>query len=96
MRILQTNFWETVCFDPVTLTALGTILGGLGGAGAAAATIFGPKPKAPQMPTPAPPVQSPVGNQDTNATGQSGPSFLAAAAAPQSNNTAAQKSLLGQ
>lgn len=80
--------------DPLTLGLLTAGLGALGGVGTAAASIFGPKPKAPSMPTPAPPVQSPTGNQSTNATGPS-PSFLAAAAAPSTAQTG-NKSLLGQ
>lgn len=80
--------------DPLTIGLVTAGLGALGGVGTAAASIFGPKPKAPSMPAPAPPVQSPVGNQGTNAAGPN-PSFLAAAAAPQTGQTGS-KSLLGQ
>lgn len=77
--------------DPLTLSLIGLGLGGLGGA----ASLFSPKPSAPTLPPMAPPVQPPVGDQSTNKT-PAGPSFLAAAAAPQTNQTAGQKTLLGQ
>ncbi len=80
--------------DPITLALIGTGLGGLAGAGSAAYSIFGPKPKAPSMPAPAPPTQSPTG-QPTAPTSGTGPSFLAAAAAP-GQGQLGQKSLLGQ
>ena len=79
--------------DPVTLALIGTGIGGLAGAGSAAYSIFGPKPKAPSMPTPAPPAQSPTTGIQAPST--TGPSFLAAAAAP-SQSQLGQKSLLGQ
>ena len=88
------SFYDTACFDPVTLTMLGTIMGGLGGAGSAAASIFGPKPSAPKMPAAAPPVQAPVAPASTQDQGQ-GPSFLAGAAAPSAMQLGS-KSLLGQ
>lgn len=63
----------------------------IGGGGQAAA----PTPTAPAAPTAtAPPVQSPVGTASTYKTG-TGPSFLAAAAAPQQSQLG-QKTLLGQ
>ncbi len=89
------SFYDTACFDPITLAALGAIGGGLAGAGSAAASIFGPKPKAPGMPAAAPPVQSPVGSQTSNTGTTQGPSFLAAAASPSAMQLGS-KSLLGQ
>lgn len=80
--------------DPLTLGAIGTAIGTLAGGGAALASAFGPKPKAPTAPPPSPPVQSPIGTQTSNIPANN-PSFLAAAAAPQ-NDQAARKSLLGQ
>ena len=77
--------------EPATLTAIGLLAGGIGGLGTAAASIFGPKPKAPSMPSPAPPASQPQGQQISTPAGQ--PSFLAAAAAPAAGQ---QKSLLGQ
>jgi hypothetical protein len=85
------SFHETAVFDPVTLTAIGAIAGGLGGLGTAAASIFGPKPKAPTMPAPSPPASEPQSQSLSTPAGQ--PSFLAAAAAPSAGS---QKSLLGQ
>ena len=84
---------HAILADPVSLTLMGTLLGGLGGAGSAAASIFGPKPKAPTMPAAAPPVQQPMGEQTNNQSG--GPSFLSAAAAPSALQLGS-KSLLGQ
>ncbi len=81
--------------DPITLTAIGTGLAGLAGAGTLAATLFAPKPKAPTAPTPAPPVLSPTGTQTSNAP-QQGPSFLAAAVTPNTNQLSGSKTLLGQ
>jgi hypothetical protein len=91
------NFYDTACFDPVTLTMMGTLLGGLGGAGSAAMSIFGPKAKTPDMPAAAPPVQQPVGTPGgTSSTASQGtPSFLAAAASPSALQLGS-KSLLGQ
>lgn len=82
--------------DPISLTAIGTLIGGLAGAGSLAATALGPKPKTPSMPAAAPPVQNPIGSQTTNAQSTQGPSFLAAAAAPAGNQTSGSRSLLGQ
>jgi hypothetical protein len=44
----------------------------------------------------APPIQNPVGSQTSNTNSGASPSFLAAAASPQSNQTSGQRSLLGQ
>lgn len=72
-----------------------TALGSLAGAGAAAYSAFGPKPSVPSAPAAAPPIQAPTGSQTSNVSG-TGPSFLAAAAAPAANQSAGSKSLLGQ
>ena len=87
------SFYETARFDPASLAAIGLLVGGLGGAATAATSIFGPKPTAPSMPAPAPPIQSPTGSPNANSQTGPGPSFLAAAATPQ--QPAQQKSLLG-
>ena len=87
-------FYDVVCYDPLTLAALATTAMS---AGSLANSIFN-KPSAPKMPAPAAPIQSPMGgpeNNTQNTQGQSGPSFLAAAAAPSSTQLGA-KSLLGQ
>ena len=67
---MKTQSLCTACFDPVTLTMLGTLVGGLGAAGSRAAChIFGPKPSpAPTMPAAAPPVQAPGHPSGTNKT----------------------------
>ena len=91
---LYTSWQDSVLFDPVTLTAIGIGVGALSGAGTLAATLLTPKPAAPSMPSPSAPSQSPTGTPDTNKSA-SGPSFLAAAAAPQQGQTA-NKGLLGQ
>lgn len=82
--------------DPISLLAIGTGIAGLAGAGATAVTALN-KPKAPAAPSAPPtpaPIQQPVGSATSQApTGT--PSFLAAAAAPQQQNTAG-KTLLGQ
>ena len=87
------SFYETACFDPVTLTMLGTLVGGLGAAGGAASQIFGPKPGAPKMPDAAPPVQAPVAPASSQSNNS--PSFLGAAASPSAMQLGS-KSLLGQ
>ena len=81
--------------DPVTLTALGVGLSGLAGAGTLATQLFSSKPSAPSMPAPTPPSQTPTGTSSTNKVG-SGPSFLAAAAAPPTASQQGGKTLLGQ
>ena len=81
------------------MAATGAVISGIAGligAGSVAAQVFGPKPKAPSMPAPGQPAQTPTGSQTTAATGAGGPSFLAAAAAPPSMGSLGQKSLLGQ
>lgn len=93
MKLQSFEAWVDI--DPITLAALGAIGGGLAGAGSAAASIFGPKPKAPGMPAAAPPVQSPTGSQTSNTGTTQGPSFLAAAASPSAMQLGS-KSLLGQ
>ena len=82
------SFYETACFDPITLIGLAM------GAGGLASQLFGPKPGAPKMPDAAPPVQAPVAPAATSGQGQ-GPSFLAGAAAPSAMQLGS-KSLLGQ
>ena len=47
-------------------------------------------------PPPAPPIQNPVGSQTSNTGSGATPSFLAAAATPQTHQTSGQRSLLGQ
>jgi hypothetical protein len=89
------DFYSTACFDPITLTMMGTLLGGLGGAGSAAMNIFGPKPSAPKMPAAAPPVQQPNAPAQDQGQGSGQPSFLAAAASPSAMQLGS-KSLLGQ
>jgi hypothetical protein len=79
--------------DPITLSLLGLGLG-IGG-GAASLLSKSSTPSVPTMPPAAPPVQSPTGTQTSNAPANQ-PSFLAAAAAPQGNQAAGTKSLLGQ
>ena len=73
-----------------------TGISGLLGAGSLAAQVFGPKPKAPTMPSPPPPATSPIGTPGGTGRGPGGPSFLAAAAAPPSQSQQGGKSLLGQ
>ena len=88
------SFYDTACFDPLTLLTAATTAMGVGGR---ANSLFN-KPSAPKMPAPAAPIQSPMGgpeNNTQNTQGQSGPSFLSAAAAPSSTQLGA-KSLLGQ
>lgn len=80
--------------DPVTLTAIAAGTSALIGAGSLAYTALGPKPQVPGMPAAPPPAQTPTGSPTGTST--QGPSFLAAAAAPSGNQTAGQKSLLGQ
>lgn len=83
--------------DPITALAIGV---GILGAGTVATQAFAPKgqtatptpPPAPQAA--APPVQSPTGTAGTFKTGQGGPSFLGAAAAP-GQQQLGQKTLLG-
>lgn len=81
--------------DPVSLTAIGLGLSGLGAAGGAAAQLLS-RPKAPPVPktppTPAP-AQQPAPPPTTGPAG--GPSFLAAAATPPLSMQAG-KTLLGQ
>lgn len=76
---------------------IGPLIGLVGSAVGAGASLLAPKPKAPPVPltpvTPAP-IQQPQGNPATNAP-QGQPSFLAAAAAPQQSNVPG-KTLLGQ
>jgi hypothetical protein len=84
---------RTFLADPVTLTMMGTLLGGLGGIGGAANSIFGAKPAAPKMPAEAPPVQAPVAPASSQSNNS--PSFLAAAANPSAMQLGS-KSLLGQ
>ena len=74
------------------LTAAGSLAAG----GAAVAGALGNKPRTPTIPAQAPPVQNPIGSQTTNASQSQGPSFLAAAAAPNVNQLSGSKSLLGQ
>lgn len=85
-----------LAFDPVTLTAIGLGVSALGSIGGAAAGLAN-RPKAPAVPNTPPtptPIQQPTANAaPTSAAGQ--PSFLAAAAAPQSGQ-APGKTLLGQ
>lgn len=81
--------------DPVTLALLGGAAAGLFGGGASILGSALSKPSSPTLPPAAPPVQSPTGSQTSNAPQQT-PSFLAAAALPQGNQAAGQKSLLGQ
>ena len=81
--------------DPISLTAIGSLIGGLAGAGGLAASVFGPKPKGPTMPSQPAPSQEPVGTPSTNKAAGA-PSFLAAAAAPPSQAQVGGKSLLGQ
>lgn len=81
--------------DPATLTALGIGLAGLSGAAGVATQLFSPKASAPSMPAPTPPSQTPTGTSSTNKVG-SGPSFLAAAAAPPTAGQQSGKTLLGQ
>lgn len=77
--------------DPVTLLAIG----GLASAGAGiAGNLLAPKPPNPTVPNAPPPVSQPQGSTTSNKPAGT-PSFLAAAAAPQSQNVAS-KSLLGQ
>lgn len=82
--------------DPITLALIGSGIGTLLGGGAAVASALGPKPSAPQMPTAAPPIQNPVGDQSTNKANPQTPSFLAAAATPAANQQSGAKTLLGQ
>lgn len=79
--------------DPATLALIGTGVSALLG-GASLVSSLGSKPAPPSIPAPAPPSQSPTGSPTSNAN-PNAPSFLAAAAAPQSGQTAT-KSLLGQ
>lgn len=82
--------------DPVTLTAIGLGLTGAASAAGTAASLLGPKPKAPQTPVTPPspaPIQQPVGQQQQSQAGA--PSFLAAAAAPVAQQRGT-KTLLGQ
>ena len=81
--------------DPITLTAIGTALGGAAGVGSLAMSIAD-KPKTPNIPPAAPPIQNPVGTQTSNAPSGNGPSFLAGAVTPQQGQTAGGRSLLGQ
>ena len=90
------RFHETACFDPLTLALAAGGLGSLIGGGTAIASALTPAPKVPTLPPAAPPVQSPVGSQTSNAGNAGGPSFLAAAAQPQANQMAGAKTLLGQ
>lgn len=75
----------TPCYSPPEIVA------GILGVGGAAASLFGPKPKTPGTPAP---IQQPTGTPDTNKPQQS-PSFLAAAAAPQTQTMSGSKTLLG-
>lgn len=94
------NWQESVCFDPVTMTAIGLGVSGLAAAGGTVASLVN-RPKAPAAPmtppTPAP-EQQPQGTQ-TSGQPQQTPSFLAAAATPQQGQTIGGgqgKTLLGQ
>jgi hypothetical protein len=83
------SFYETACFDPITLVSLAI------GAGGLASQLFGPKPGTPKIPDAAPPVQQPVAPAAASNQGSNGPSFLAGAAAPSAMQLGS-KSLLGQ
>lgn len=82
----------TLAIDPLTISLLGLGLGAIGGA---TSLFSGGAPEAPAIPPAAPPVQPPVGDQNTNKSAQA-PSFLAAAATPNQNQSSGAKSLLGQ
>lgn len=80
--------------DPATLTALALGGSALAGLGTTAATLFN-QPKAPAQPGPTPPASTPTGTPSTNKSA-TGPSFLAAAAAPPQSGQTGGKTLLGQ
>jgi hypothetical protein len=65
-------------------------------AGQAAKKAGGVTVNTPSAPPAAPPIQNPVGSQTSNTGSGATPSFLAAAATPQTNQTSGQRSLLGQ
>jgi len=81
-------------------TALGAGVAGVGALGGAAALSAidksGGSSTTVNMPASAPPVQNPVGSQTSNTSSGVSPSFLAAAATPQANQTAGTRSLLVQ
>lgn len=81
--------------DPITLALIGTAVGGLAGGVGTILNAGKSGPSAPGMPSPAPPVQNPVGSPTGNTSNGPGPSFLAAAAPPAAGSLG-QKSLLGQ
>jgi hypothetical protein len=85
-----------VLADPASLTAIALGASALTGAGSLAAQLFSSGPKAPAMPAPTPPANTPVGTPSSNKGGVGGQSFLAAAAAAPGAQQQSGKTLLGQ
>lgn len=85
--------------DPLSLTAIGLAVGGIGAGASAyeaskASSASATAPTPPPDPTAAaPPVQQPIGSQKSGAQGST-PSFVGSAAVPATGY--GQKSLLGQ